>query len=351
VKSQPKPAPTLPTGSVVAQVSRPGQPPVALPLHVTYVSSGVLGGPQAGTTVAPGLLAAGGQSAVSFITPLPGRGLPPGALTRFVGPESIGEFFDVSRLRVTRELAPRLASEPWTPEIEGLWAKEGISHQELISLSTRLKARGFAALQAENDPILRVVVRAHAERGLVRGSPLVSLAELTPEQALGGGLPPVATQRAYVVRVLVDPEDVGKVNEILGRTGKSKLAQEMEVVVAQDLAGEARIISITPNPAGPLGSGLGTAIRWGGKGLAVLGAATAGYEVVTAEGPHRREIEGRAFGSFAGGTILGALGVGFCIGAGIATGGVVLLLCGLVAGGVGALGGQALGGSVGKQFD
>jgi len=198
------------------------------------------------------------------------------------------------------------------------------------------------------------VVRAHAERGLAAGSPLISLTELAPEEALAGRLPPVATQRAYIVRVQIDPRDVGRVNEILGRTrGAGHLVQELEIVVAEDLAqsGRARIVSMRPNPSGPLGGTGGAVLRWGGRGLVVLGAGLAVRDIVTAEGPHRREIQGRAFGSFAGGTILGAFGVGFCIGAGIATGGVGLLLCGLVAGTMGAFGGQALGGVVGQQFD
>jgi hypothetical protein len=271
-----------------------------------------------------------------------------------MGPETLRGFLRPSRLGLTRELAPRLISEPWTPEIERLWARQGLSRAELLELSRRLRVRGFPTLMAEGDPILRQVVRAHAEYGLVRGSPLLSLTELTPEEALARRLPPVATGRAYVVRVQIDPRDVGRVNEILGRTrgATGNLARELEVVVAQDLAGgRARIVSITPNPSGPLGGGVGTALRWGGRGLAVIGAGTAVYEIVTAEGPRRREIQGRAFGSFAGGTILGAAGVGFCIGAGIATGGFGLLLCGLIAGGAGTFGGQAIGGAVGRQFD
>jgi hypothetical protein len=49
--------------------------------------------------------------------------------------------------------------------------------------------------------------------------------------------------------------------------------------------------------------------------------------------------------------VLGSLAAGFCVGAGIATGGAVLLLCGLGAAILGGLGGGALGGWIGSKFD
>jgi hypothetical protein len=132
------------------------------------------------------------------------------------------------------------------------------------------------------------------------------------------------------------------------------MAGELEVVVAQDLRGQgAEILSITRNPApgAPLAGIGGSALQWTGRGLAILGAGLAIKDIVTAEGPHRRETEGRAFGSFAGATVLGAFGAGLCIGLGVATAGVGLLLCGLVFGALGAFGGGALGGAVGRKFD
>jgi hypothetical protein len=73
-------------------------------------------------------------------------------------------------------------------------------------------------------------------------------------------------------------------------------------------------------------------------------------EVLTVEGRHRRGTQGRAFGSFAGATVLGSLAIGGHIGAGIATGawaGVVRTR----GGGAGTFGGGALGGTIGHQFD
>jgi hypothetical protein len=92
-------------------------------------------------------------------------------------------------------------------------------------------------------------------------------------------------------------------------------------------------------------------VKWGGRVFLVVGAVLTIREIVTAEGPHRRETEGRAFGAFAGGTVVGAFGAGLCIGLGIATGGLALIGCGLVAGIGGALAGGAIGGAVGRQFD
>jgi hypothetical protein len=158
-----------------------------------------------------------------------------------------------------------------------------------------------------------------------------------------------------------DDYDLGRVNEILRRAGSATegLAGELEVVVAQDLAprlgspAATRIVSITRNvaPHAPLGGAAGTALTWAGRGMVFLGAALTVHQIVAASGPHRRETEGRAFGSFAGATVLGALGAGFCVGAGIATGGAALLLCGLAFGAVGGLGGGAAGGAIGSVFD
>ena len=336
--------------TTLAEAEESAESVQTVPLNVTYVRVGESVEP----SVLPGILGGAGQAISRFYEPLPARGTSATALTRFIGPSQLRGFLEPSRFGLIRELVPRLFSEPWTPEIESFWFRQGLSRAELLELSGRLRVSGFSTLMANGDPILLRVVRAHAEGGLVRGSPLLSLTELTPEEALAGRLPPVATRRAYVVRVQIDPRDVGRVNEILGRTQRAttRLASELEVVVAQDLTGgRARITSITPNPSGPLGGGVGTALRWGGRGLAVIGAGTAIYQVVTAEGPHRREIQGRAFGSFALGTIMGAAAVGFCIGAGIATGGLGLVLCGLIAGGAGVFGGDAIGGAIGRQFD
>lgn len=92
-------------------------------------------------------------------------------------------------------------------------------------------------------------------------------------------------------------------------------------------------------------------LKWGGRLFMVAGAAMTVHQVVTASGEHRREQQGQAFGSFAGGVSLGAFAGGFCVGAGIATGGLALLACAGIAGIAGAVGGHYAGGAVGRQFD
>jgi hypothetical protein len=189
--------------------------------------------------------------------------------------------------------------------------------------------------------------------GATPASPLLSLTELAPAEALAR-LPPTATNRAYVVRVQISPSDVARVNQTL-QPASEALSGELEVVVARDLldATKVRILSVTRNvsPTAPLGGWVGPALTWFGRGLMILGAAVAVGQIVTASGPNRREQQGRAFGGFAGGVALGAFGAGLCVGLGVATAGVGLLACGLAFGALGAWGGSALGGSVGRWFD
>lgn len=92
-------------------------------------------------------------------------------------------------------------------------------------------------------------------------------------------------------------------------------------------------------------------LKWGGRLFMVLGAALTVKQVLEAQGEHRREQQGQATGSFAGGVALGAFGAGLCIGLGFATMGAVTLLCGIGAGLAGALGGHYAGGAIGRQFD
>jgi hypothetical protein len=297
-----------------------------------------------------GGLATGGNALQRFVDPIPwsARSTGPNVFTRFAG-------------RGLSDLTPELRTRLYSPTMPGtdLFDRAGISWGERIRLQQALRSRGAAAILAEEGELaalLRRVADIHAVQGGVQGSPLLSLTELLPEEALAR-LPPVATGRTYVVRVRIAPEDVIRVNELLGRTGRTaNLANELEVVVAQDLAGSGaapRIVSITANPAegALLGGFRAGALRWGGRAMMVIGAAIAIHDVVTASGPRRREQEGRAFGSFAGATVLGAFGAGLCVGLGIATGGIALALCGLAFGAAGGFGGGLLGGKVGSWFD
>ena len=273
-------------------------------------------------------------------------------------------FFDPSRLR-GNELAPRfgqpaVGSAAFDARYKAfeLFKTAGISPSELSSLSKAIESKGVAGLSASEAALLQRVTKIHGSvAGGTPASPLLSLTEHAPDIALKK-MPPVASNRAYIVRVRIQPEDVGKVNEILKRAGQSTegMAGELEVVVGVDLtngkgAGAPKILSITANPAkgAPLGGWVGPALKWGGRGLIFVGAALTVKDVVAAEGPHRRETEGRAFGSFAGGTALGAFAAGVCIG--LAVTGVGILLCGLGFGILGAVGGGVFGGAVGRRFD
>lgn len=315
----------------------------------------------------PGLVAAPGTGLPRFVDPIPGGAgsAGPDVYTRFIGPESAKGFFDPSRLR-GNELAPRYSQPSVGSAADSarfnafdLFKKEGgIEPSDLDALSKAIKSKGIAGLDASERALLQRITSVHGQvAGATPASPLLSLTEHPPDMALKR-MPRVASERAYVVRVRIQTEDVGKVNEILKRAGQTTegMAGELEVVVAKDLAGgkgagAPKIISIVANPAkgAPLGGWVGPALKWGGRGLVFVGAALAAKDVLTAEGPHRRETQVRAFGSFAGGTALGAFAAGVCIG--LAITGVGILLCGLGFGILGAIGGGAVGGAIGRQFD
>ncbi|MFG2298931.1 DUF4157 domain-containing protein [Streptomyces sp. NPDC048603] len=356
---QPGGAPMAPD----AAAARPGGEQV-VPVGVTYEIVEPLayappsgGGPGSGPDVAgavlpyaPGGLSATGLSALRYVDPLPGSGAPgaPNVYTRYVHP-GLGE------------LRPRLYQDvdiPKRMEAFELFERRGARFGDLSRLSARLRSGGVGALTAEEAALLKAVTYAHAVENATAASPVISLTELEPTAENAKLLPPSVRTRTYVVRVRIDPNDVIRVNEILRRTGQPALAAEREILVAVDLAAGAgprgpEILSITANQAGgaPLAGALGKGLRFAGKALMVIGAALAVGEVVTAQGPGRRETQGRAAGSFVGGTALAAFGTGLVVGLGVATGGVALVLIGLGLGVAGAVGGGALGGRIGRAFD
>src|SRR6185436_6088054 len=97
-----------------------------------------------------------------------------------------------------------------------MFKSRGISYADLSRLSNAVKTKGFAALTAEESALLRQVTKIHAEvAGATPASPLLSLTELPPEQALAyfqkGVSKGTVANRAYVVRVQVNPQDVARV--------------------------------------------------------------------------------------------------------------------------------------------
>jgi hypothetical protein len=322
------------------------------------------GGPE---QFAPGGLGTVGQSTMRFIDPLPGTEAlgKSNVYTRFIGPttsEGAAGFFEPGRLTMTGDVRPRLyqgASPETLLEAEAAWKSAGVKPTELREVYQLLQKKGFQNLTAEEAALVRRVTYGHTQIApAYKSSPLISLTELAPEEALKK-LPPTATNRAYVVRVQIKPEDVGRVNEILkGSKEAARLSGEIEVVVAKNLATESgkagsgiKILSIKANPQGILGGTAGTILKWAGRGAIVIGAGLTAKEVVTATGPAKRETQGKAFGSFAGATVAGAFAAGLCIGLGVATGGLAILGCGLLGGIAGGLGGGLLGGKIGSLFD
>jgi Domain of unknown function (DUF4157) len=380
------PASTTTTTPKTAEKKTPE--PISVPVSVDYTLVGTIEMPTAtgsstaapplqnatGTSkptgpehLAPAGLGAGGQSIVRFIDPLPGTQAlgKPDVYTRYFGPsleEGAAGFFDPNKLTMTKELGPRLyqGQMPETViQAEQAWKAAGVSPTELYNASDLLKKKGFQNLTAEEAALVRRVTYGHTQIApAYKSSPLISMTELLPEQALQK-LPPTATNRAYVIRVQIKEEDVGRVNEILKESKEAaRLSGEVEVVVAKNIAKESgntnsglKILSIKANPKGTLGGIAGTALKWTGRAAVVIGLGLAIKDVVTAAGPHKREIQGQAAGSFAGATVLGAFAVGLCIGLGVATGGLAILGCGLLGGILGGAGGDFLGGKIGSLFD
>ena len=363
--------------------------PITIPVNVEYSVVGVIdmptaaagsptgspsqpAAPSAAKSVAPeqfapGGLGAVGQSTMRFIDPLPGTEAlgKSNIYTRYIGPstsEGAAAFFEPGRLTMTGDVRPRLyqtASPQTLLEAEAAWKAARVKPTELNEVYRLLQKKGFQNLTAEEAALVRRVTYGHTQIApAYQSSPLISLTELAPEEALKK-LPPTATNRAYVVRVQIKPEDVGRVNEILkGSKDAARLSGEIEVVVAKNLAAESgkagsgiKILSIKANPQGILGGAGGTILKWAGRGAIVIGAGLAAKEIVTATGPARRETQGKAFGSFAGATMAGAFAAGLCIGLGVATGGLAILGCGLLGGIAGGLGGGLLGGKIGSLFD
>lgn len=330
-----------------------------------------------GQETIPGAFGASGMSLLRFLDPMPAgtsalRYLSPFAspagpganlYTRFAGPTTAEGLFTPPQYRLLSDLRPRFGSG--TPaellQAERLFAQEGVSYSQLSQLRSALLSRGVSGLTAEEAQLFNTVVRVHTQvAGATPSSPLLSLTQLEPAQALRTFTPEAGragigtvTQRSYVVRVRINPADVAEANQVLGRARLPNLAPEMEVVVAQDLTRGAQIVSITRNTSSfaPLGGVGGAVLTWVGRGLLVIGAAVTVYQVATAHGPHQHQEQGSALGSFALGTAGASFAAGFCIGAGIATGGGVLLLCGLAGGLLGGGLGYFGGGAIGSIFD
>lgn len=92
-------------------------------------------------------------------------------------------------------------------------------------------------------------------------------------------------------------------------------------------------------------------LRWAGRGLIVVSFVVSGARIATAEEAQRsrvigEEVGGQLFGI--GGAVLAGAA---CVGFGIATGGVGLVLCGMAGGLLGGMAGSALGGAAGASLD
>ncbi len=92
-------------------------------------------------------------------------------------------------------------------------------------------------------------------------------------------------------------------------------------------------------------------IRWAGRGMIVVSFAVSGYRIATADEATRAKVIGQEAGAQAFGWGGAVLAGAACVGLGIATGGVGLLLCGMAGGLLGGMAGSALGGAMADQLN
>lgn len=94
-----------------------------------------------------------------------------------------------------------------------------------------------------------------------------------------------------------------------------------------------------------------TSLRWAGRGLIVVSFAISGYRIATADEAQRAHVVGEEAGAQALGLAGSILAGAACVGLGIATGGVGLVLCGLAGGLLGGIAGSAIGGATADALD
>ncbi len=259
---------------------------------------------------------------------------------RYRGPE--GELLRM--LEVTRSRAPDLT--PSGLEKAASWlGRYGTGSRDLERVPALLRRASMEGLESLDDAeraLITTVVRAHANEGLTFASPLISG---TAVKGLGAvsDIPATIGGRGYLLQVELPPGAAAvDVNELLGAERLSNLVREGEVLF--DPASGARIVSIRPNPTGALARGA-SSLRHAGPIVQGLSLGYSGYLIGTATEEERPRVIAEEAGGQAGGWLGSAAGAGFCVVAGIATGGWVLLGCAIVGGAIGGIGGSALAGA------
>jgi hypothetical protein len=244
-----------------------------------------------------------------------------------------------------RDLAPRIEAE--------------LASGQRLSWMRGVGQTGISFTEAQLRSIPDLVRRFNA--GQVLSSTEISLLAQVSELHVGGSTPgaPFASYtrpnyeigfpRRYRVRVEIprgNVLDVSQPNAVTRLWSQTPNIDEMEFMATANHEG--RIVSVErAAPSGRPGvlmrySG---AIRWGGRILWVAGAAYSGYRVATAAPEERTVVAAEEVGSMAGGAAGSALVAAGCLALGAASGGVGLLVCGLLGGAIGAgVGSWAAGG-------
>lgn len=351
-------------------------PVVRIPAEVNYIllSSPEEAGPAAavaapgtaGFSWEPGLTstALGGARGLGYVISPPVRGPIDPFLPLFsrlgsgqgpLGPLETGGY-GLERYvsqNVLRDMRPRYATEVadlFTRERIGQspWiSAAGITERELShipGLVRQMAEGGLEALAPADRVLLTNFFRAHADAGVTFASPAMS-ATMQPGLSSMEGVAPFLREKPYVVRVELPSGAVGEVNAVLGPGRRAALASELEVLITTDARGN--ITSIRPNPTSALGRAA-PALRWGGRALIVVGVAVSAERISTATEEQRPRVIGEEGGAWVGGYAVGSLAAAGCVALGIASGGIVLFLCGLGGAVIGGLGGSALGGEIGE---
>jgi hypothetical protein len=232
--------------------------------------------------------------------------------------------------------------------------------QSIPALVAKFNANS-ASLSAAEQTLLSRVVSLHVGGAHQGGSPLSSWSVPTRP----GEAPPVTWSNSRQFRVRADFQRravLDNVNASAANTLNPIDAASFEHGVnpeeAEFLAtaeSRARVLTVEPITGAARGELVAgstawmarnaTPIRWVGRGAIVVSFAISGYRIATADEASRARVVGeeagaQAFG-FGGALLAGAA----CVGLGIATGGVGLVLCGMAGGLLGGMAGSALGGA------
>ena len=280
-------------------------------------------------------------------------------------PRDLGTHFQSQMAATPAGQAPQF---PWVNQRVGAMSRPFTvaELQSIPALVAKFNANN-ASLSAAETTLLSRVVSLHVGGAHTGGSPLSSWS--VPPRP--GAPEPVTWSNSRQFRVRADFQRqvvLDNVNASAANTLNPIDAASFEHGVnpeeAEFLAtaeSRARVLTVEPLAGAARGELVAgstawmarnaTPIRWVGRGAIVVSFAISGYRIATADEASRARVIGEEAGGQAFGIGGAMLAGAACIGFGIATGGVGLVLCGMAGGLLGGMAGSALGGAVASSLD